>query len=546
MGANQSTNGTAGSASKASSAEVKISYYELLGIERQATDDGVKKAYRRKALELHPDRNYGNVEEATKLFAEVQAAYEVLSDPQERAWYDSHETAILRGDDADQDVPYEHNIRVTTADEITRIVRKFNSGVDFTDSPNGFFGFLRDMFATLAREEEAAADCEGLGVVDYPSFGHKADNYDDVVKPFYTVWSGFATKKTFSWKDVYRYSEAPDRAIRRLMEKENKRLRDEGVREFNDAVRSLVAFVRKRDPRYIPNTQSEAERQKALRDAAAAQKARSRAANEAKLKEHIVPEWTKAREPEELEESEEDEIEEDHYECVACRKTFKSENQWDAHEKSKKHQKAVQALKRKMRKDNLDFHLDEELSSSGMATPGSVENLEAENLGTESCQQQHVDGEFLESIDDLTLDHTDAPSMNEDKRHKPPVTLADPFVVSHGNEFDDESDDEYASRSEVQTRLGTDYGDSQATSAAEDAKSHAESTPRLGKAAQKRAKRAAQQAKADQQENKFKCATCNALFPSKTRLFQHINDHGHAAPVQQSSKGSSSKKKGKR
>ncbi|KAK5256141.1 hypothetical protein LTR16_003929, partial [Cryomyces antarcticus] len=441
MGANQSSNGTAGSASRASSAEVKISYYELLGIERQATDDDVKKAYRRKALELHPDRNYGNVEEATKLFAEVQAAYEVLSDPQERAWYDSHETAVLRGDDADQDVPYEHNIRITTADEITRIVRKFNSGVDFTDSPNGFFGFLRDTFATLAREEEAAADWEGLDVVDYPSFGHKADKYDDVVKPFYAIWSGFATKKTFSWKDVYRYSEAPDRAIRRLMEKENKRLRDEGVREFNDVVRSLVAFVRKRDPRYIPNTQSEAERQKVLRDAAAAQQARSRAANEAKLKEHTVPEWTKAREPEELEESEEEEIEEDHYECVACRKTFKSENQWDAHEKSKKHQKAVQALKRKMRRDNVDLHLDEELSSSGMATPGSVENLEAEDLGTESCQQQHVDDETLESIDDLTLDHTDAPSMNEEEQHEPPVTQADQSIVSHGNELDDESDD---------------------------------------------------------------------------------------------------------
>lgn len=47
------------------------------------TESRIKKAYKRKALELHPDRNYNDTERATKLFAEVQAAYEILSDPQE-------------------------------------------------------------------------------------------------------------------------------------------------------------------------------------------------------------------------------------------------------------------------------------------------------------------------------------------------------------------------------------------------------------------------------------------------------------------------------
>ncbi|KAJ9628813.1 hypothetical protein H2203_002716 [Taxawa tesnikishii (nom. ined.)] len=243
-----------------------------------------QRAYRKKALELHPDRNYGNVEWATKLFAEVQAAYEVLSDPQERAWYDSHESAILRGDDAgSEEQHFEGNIKMTTADDIARMVRKFNSGVEFSDSPSGFFGFLRETFEQLAKEEQAAASWEGLDVPDYPSFGHRDDEYDDVAKPFYSVWMSFATRKTFAWKDKYRLSEAPDRRYRRLMEKENMKAREEGIREFNEAVRSLVAFVRKRDPRYIPNTQTEAERQKVLRDAAAAQAARARAANEAKL-----------------------------------------------------------------------------------------------------------------------------------------------------------------------------------------------------------------------------------------------------------------------
>ncbi len=66
---------------------------------RSLTVGRIRRAYKRKALELHPDRNFNDVENATKKFAEVQTAYEILSDPQERAWYDSHRDAILGGED---------------------------------------------------------------------------------------------------------------------------------------------------------------------------------------------------------------------------------------------------------------------------------------------------------------------------------------------------------------------------------------------------------------------------------------------------------------
>src|SRR5436190_12432814 len=158
----------------------------------------------------------------------------------------------------------------------------------FSDSPSGIFGGLRETFDQLAREEALACQWEGLEPIDYPSFGKRDDEYDDI-RPFYMAWTGFSTRKSFSWKDAYRYSEAPDRRVRRLMEKENKRLRDEAIRDFNDTVRSLVAFAKKRDPRYKANAQSEADRQRSLRDVAAAQASRSRAANEARLRNHIVP-----------------------------------------------------------------------------------------------------------------------------------------------------------------------------------------------------------------------------------------------------------------
>lgn len=72
-------------------------HYETLGVEQHATDDDLKKAYRKLALKWHPDKNLDNAEEAKKQFQVIQAAYEVLSDPQERAWYDKHRDAILLG-----------------------------------------------------------------------------------------------------------------------------------------------------------------------------------------------------------------------------------------------------------------------------------------------------------------------------------------------------------------------------------------------------------------------------------------------------------------
>ena len=67
----------------------KRDYYELLGIQRNATDDEIKKAYRKLAMKYHPDRNAGNAE-AAEMFKEVSEAYEVLSDSGKRQRYDQY------------------------------------------------------------------------------------------------------------------------------------------------------------------------------------------------------------------------------------------------------------------------------------------------------------------------------------------------------------------------------------------------------------------------------------------------------------------------
>ncbi|KAK5057772.1 hypothetical protein LTR84_011773 [Exophiala bonariae] len=544
MGQRQSTSNTEQEESPA-----KTDYYELLGVERTATEDEIKKAYRRKALELHPDRNYGNVESTTRLFAEIQSAYEVLSDPQERAWYDSHKDVLLRGDQptgpgGDE---FSYNTRLTTAEEVMKLMMKFNGRVEFNNSPSGFFGGLNDFFKQLAKEEDIACQWEDQEGVEYPDFGMDNDEYEDVVRPFYAVWNGFGSKKSYSWRDQYKLSDAPDRRIRRLMEKENKKLRDDAVQEYNEAVRSLVAFVRKRDPRVQNNQKSEAERQKALRDATAAQAARSRAARQAKLQEQdaaVVPEWAKSNTKDEHEGgfSSESDLEDHEYDCVVCDKTFKSEAQFNAHEKSKKHIKQLKQLQREMRAEGRELNLEK---------PKEDSNLESSAQDDENVEDGDQEASFVQ--DDLDSDSYANVDATSESHRRTNGTSDSPAEDAEDSE--PSKDDDYASRSDIEQRLTAEVTD-QLPASLEDlslegtpvtSDTEGSSHPKIGKAKQKRAKKAAQQSvqQPTTGPGEFQCLACKAEFPSKSQLFKHLDKTKHAAPLAQTKavKGGKGKKR---
>ncbi|CAI0461072.1 unnamed protein product [Linum tenue] len=74
-----------------------VDYYKILQVDRSASDDDLKKAYRKLAMKWHPDKNPTNKKDAEAKFKQISEAYEVLSDSQKRAVYDQYGEEGLKG-----------------------------------------------------------------------------------------------------------------------------------------------------------------------------------------------------------------------------------------------------------------------------------------------------------------------------------------------------------------------------------------------------------------------------------------------------------------
>jgi molecular chaperone DnaJ len=110
-------------------------YYQVLGVSRNSSADDVKKAYRKLAMQYHPDRNNGS-RDAEERFKEITEAYDVLRDPDKRAVYDRYGEAGLRGAGAGF-----HHVDLSEALNIfMRDLGGFSAG----------FG-ISDLFSTAAR-----------------------------------------------------------------------------------------------------------------------------------------------------------------------------------------------------------------------------------------------------------------------------------------------------------------------------------------------------------------------------------------------------------
>jgi DnaJ family protein A protein 5 len=228
-------------------------YYEVLGIGPKATDAEIKKGYRKKALEWHPDKNADNLEEATEKFKEIQNAHAVLSDPNERAWYDGHKAQVLRGDSESDDEYEEAGQSGAYGARRGRYkgpdIEQYCSSSaykGFSDEPGGFFATYNDVFTTIDQEEEME-ELEGTYHKNVQMFGFSRLDHDSVAQ-FYRDWSDFVTKKEFLEADQYDVRQAPDRWVKRKMESENKKARTKVRKQYIDNVRNLVEFVKQVRP----------------------------------------------------------------------------------------------------------------------------------------------------------------------------------------------------------------------------------------------------------------------------------------------------------
>ncbi len=109
----------------------KRDYYDVLSVDRNATTDEIKKAYRKQALRYHPDRNPGD-KEAEEKFKEATEAYEVLRDREKRGLYDQYGQAGVSGRGAPEGFGSGEGLDLS--DALRAFMRDF--GVDLGD----FFG----------------------------------------------------------------------------------------------------------------------------------------------------------------------------------------------------------------------------------------------------------------------------------------------------------------------------------------------------------------------------------------------------------------------
>ena len=118
--------------------------YTTLGVPRDAGDDDIKKAYRKLAMQWHPDRNGGSAE-ATERFKQITEAYDVLRDPQKRAAFDRYGEAGLRGSGGMGGAGGFHHVDLSEALNI--FMQQFGGGAG-----GGGFANLGDLFGAAGRQ----------------------------------------------------------------------------------------------------------------------------------------------------------------------------------------------------------------------------------------------------------------------------------------------------------------------------------------------------------------------------------------------------------
>ncbi|XP_072307057.1 dnaJ homolog subfamily B member 6b isoform X2 [Eucyclogobius newberryi] len=151
-----------------------VEYYHILGVQKNATQDDIKKAYRKRALKWHPDKNPDNKDEAERKFKELSEAYEVLSDENKRNIYDQYGKEGLSAGGGGGGGHYNHysgsNFTFRNPEDV---FREFFGGrdpfADFFGDDDDFFGGFHGRHRGGSRQNMGSSV---FGFGGFPPFGH--------------------------------------------------------------------------------------------------------------------------------------------------------------------------------------------------------------------------------------------------------------------------------------------------------------------------------------------------------------------------------------
>jgi len=567
-----------------------VCYYELLGVDRKCDPADIKASYRKLALRMHPDKAHLNglsVEEATHNFQQIQEAYACLSDVQERAWYDAHREQILRGGDEQGADPFKTKIN---------LYKYFSAScyTGYTDRPTGFFTVYSELFEAIDQEEAEWEDADEDHTA-LPPFGSSGTEWSDV-SFFYRHWLDFVSRKAFGHADKWNSRDAPNRQTRRLMEQENKKARQAAKKEFNAEVRQLVAFVQRRDPRVAEREKQQmkekserTQRELANKEAKKALEAAERDKRREAARKEEEERWAEVeaykndrrRRGETVSDEEVSETEVVGVKCVECRKTFKSEKQYEQHAKSKKHLQVVAELRRQFAKE-----LREKELQAALATKVDSDSSASESSNSASCSDSASDSDSESGSDLAQAEHAEREetgsatcsiTRNQNSKQSHQVATSSDSEDSTGSDkvvgFHRGSKPKAQPRNDLKAVQSMeindreDHGEPGACSAASGKRAqkrdrqkevllskraereNVQNLVRTCKKVSKAVKQGSDQAVAleadadvSTRDGKAACAeatgdpstahlcsVCGQEFTSRTKLFQHVRDRGHAA-----------------
>jgi len=526
----------------------------MLGVELDADASTLKNAYRKLALKYHPDKNPENPEEAKQTFQKIQQAYEVLSDPQERAWYDKHRLDILQGGLGER-------LEEEGIDLITFFTSSCFSG--FSDDEKGFYTVYREVFNTIAKEDSEFLESQDSDF-EYPSFGKSVDSYEESCAEFYSFWSVYCTPRSYVWLDKYDTRQGENRWVKRKMEQENKKIRDKAKKERNEMIRSLVAYVRKRDKRVeaykkLLEQQADQNKQKAL-EAQKRQKEERKKLLEESLEDkekreqerermeaalqQLEDEYSSGEEyysdleessKEELEELEE-EIDIDDTYCVACDKIFKTPAAKDNHETSRKHRDNITKLMKEMELE--EKHINQESIDKDVLELSDTEEQEnakksskkkhkkgakkvPQDVIVDSNESEPEENIFLIKNEDSDDENFESSSKKSKKKGRQKKKTGNNAENGTGAVKEKETNgDVLSTRQELREQNAAPIDDELRSENTEHLHSKNAQNLRTENAPNK-----------DTAHQQLRCETCGTDFASKNKLFQHLKTTGHAVLV---------------